>query len=104
MKKHIVLAAVCALFLIGGSAFGAEKSSTETGKEMFNDPKLSGSANGSSCNSCHKGGKGLENAGEKKKLTKLINNCLVGNMEGEKMDGRKAPMRSLKKYVQTLNN
>jgi len=104
MKKHIGLAVICGMFLLSGSAFAVQKSSTETGKDMFNDPKLSGSANDSSCNSCHSGGKGLENAAENKKFTKLINTCLVGHMEGEKMDGRKAPMRSLKLYVKSLHN
>jgi cytochrome c peroxidase len=104
MKKQIWLAAVPAILLAAGIAGAAGKSSVETGKEMFNDPKLSGSANDSSCNSCHAEGKGLENAAGKKKFSKLINNCLVGKMEGEKLDGRTVSMRSLKKYIQSLGN
>ena len=73
MKKQIWLAAILTIFLAAGIASAAGKSSAEKGKEMFNDPKLGGSANDSSCNSCHAGGKGLENAAEKKKFTKLIN-------------------------------
>ena len=104
MRKQIWLAALAVLIIAAGIACAAGKSSEETGKEMFNDPKLGGSANESSCNSCHAGGKGLENAAGKKKFSKLVNNCLVGKMEGEKLDGRTVSMRSLKKYIQSLAN
>jgi len=104
MRKQKIFASVAAaLFLVAGaSVVNAGKISVELGKEMFNDPKLAGSANDSSCNSCHAGGKGLENV-VSKKLSKSINNCLVGKMEGTKLDGRQAPMRSLKKYVLSLH-
>ena len=104
MKKQIWLAAFLTIFLAAGIASAAAKSSAEKGKELFNDPKLGGSVNDSSCNSCHAGGQGLENAGAKKKFTKLVNNCLVGRMEGEKIDGRTASMRSLKMYIKSLTN
>ena len=104
MKKRIWPAAVLAICLATGVAYGAGKSSVESGREIFNDPKLGGSTNESSCNSCHAGGKGLENAAANKKFTKLINNCLVTRMEGEKMDGRKTPMRSLKMYIKSLHD
>ena len=102
MKKQIFLAAVCAILLTSGPVLAAGKSSAEKGRELFSDPKLSGSTSGSSCNSCHSCGKGLENAAANKKFTKLVNSCLVGKMEGEKMDGRKVSMRSLKMYIKTL--
>ena len=104
MRKQKLFAAIVAvLFLMAGtSAFGARKTSVELGQEMFNDPKLGNSTNESSCNSCHAGGKGLENVGEAKKLSKLVNNCMVGKMAGNKMDGRKADMRSLKMYMKSL--
>ena len=106
MSKQMILAAtVATLFLMTGtSVLGAGKISVESGMKMFNDPKLGNSTNDSSCNSCHAGGKGLENAKEMKKLSKLVNNCLVGQMAGEKMDGRMAAMRSLKKYIKTLSD
>ena len=104
MRKQIWLAALAVLIIAAGIACAAGKSSEETGRKMFNDPKLGGSANESSCNSCHAGGKGLENAAANKKFTKLINNCLVTRMEGEKLDGRKVSMRSLKMYIQSLGN
>lgn len=102
MKKRIWLAAFVMLHLAAGSILAAGKSSRETGQEMFNDAELSGSANESSCSSCHAGGKGLENVASVKKLTRAINMCIVERMEGEKMDGRKVAMRSLKMYVKSL--
>ena len=104
MRKQIWLAAVLVLFFAAGIACAAGKSSEEVGQEMFNDPKLNGSANESSCNSCHAGGKGLENAAANKKFSKMINNCLVTRMEGEKLDGRTVSMKSLKMYIQSLHN
>jgi cytochrome c peroxidase len=103
-KQKIVAVVLAALFLMTGAmAIAAKKTSVELGQEMFNDPKLGESVNDSSCNSCHAGGKGLENVGEKKKLSKLINNCLIGQMAGNKIDGRKAPMRSLKMYIKSIS-
>ena len=104
MKKKRIFATMAAAFFLmtGASVVQAGKISVELGKEMFNDPKLSGSTNESSCNSCHAGGEGLENV-VSKSMTKKVNNCLVGKMAGEKLDGRQAPMRSLKKYILSLH-
>jgi cytochrome c peroxidase len=103
-KQKLFAAIVTVLFLMAGtSAFGEKKTSGELGQQMFNDPKLGESTNESSCNSCHAGGKGLENVKEAKKLSKLVNNCLVGQMAGNKIDGRKAAMRSLKMYMKSLS-
>ena len=105
MKKRMTAVSVAALFLIVGAGLaGAGKTSVELGQEMFNDPTLSNSTNESSCSSCHANGKGLENVGEKKKLSKLVNSCLTEQMGGEKIDGRKAAMRSLKMYIKTLSD
>ena len=104
-KQKIFAAAVATLYILtGASTYGAAKTSVELGQEMFNDSKLGESTNESSCNSCHAGGKGLENVGEKKKISKLVNKCLVGQMAGEKIDGRTAAMRSLKMYIKSLSN
>jgi cytochrome c peroxidase len=104
MRKQIWLAAVLAIFTATGSVHAAGKSSADLGQNLFNDPKLGGSNNESSCNSCHAGGKGLENAAANKKLSKLVNNCLTGKMAGEKIDGRSVSMRSLKMYIKSLHN
>jgi cytochrome c peroxidase len=104
MKKQKNVATILAVMFVlaGTSAFGAKKITIEKGEQMFNDPKLSESTNESSCSSCHAGGKGLDGV-ESKGLTKLINKCLIEKMAGNKLDGRMAPMRSLKKYVQSFN-
>lgn len=104
MKKQIWLTALASLLLGTGIAGAAGKSSAEMGRELFHDPALGGSTNESSCNSCHAGGKGLENAVDNKKLTKLINKCLVEQMAAEKIDGRKVSMRALKMYITSLHN
>ena len=100
MKKQKIFVAVFTTFLLltGANIVMAGKISVELGEEMFND-----STNESSCNSCHVSGKGLENV-ESKMMTKKVNNCLISKMAGEKLDGRKAPMRSLKKYILSLQN
>ena len=103
MRKRIVAMAAVAALLTTSSVLAAGKSSADIGKELFSDPKLGNSKNESSCTSCHADGKGLEKAGENKKLTKLINSCLVTQMEGEKIDGRTASMRSLKMYIKSFN-
>jgi cytochrome c553 len=103
MQKRIVAVAAVAALLFTSSVLAAGKISADKGKELFNDPKLGNSKNESSCTSCHADGKGLEKAGENKKLTKLINNCLVTQMEGEKIDGRTASMRSLKVYIKSFD-
>jgi len=104
MRKQIWLTAVLALCLAIGTAHAARKTSVELGQQLFNDPNFGGSTNESSCNTCHADGKGLENAMGKKKLSKLINTCLVEKMAGEKIDGRKAPIRSIKMYIKSLHN
>jgi hypothetical protein len=44
----------------------------------------------------------MKDAGSNPKLSKAINNCITGPMEGSKIDGRKAEMRSLKLYIKSL--
>ena len=95
--------AAIVVLLTAATVSAAGKSSQDKGKELFNDPKFGNSKNESSCKSCHAEGKGLEKAGGNKKLSKLINKCLVKQMEGEKMDGRTASMRSLKLYIKSLS-
>jgi cytochrome c peroxidase len=104
MGKHKWLMIILVLFIAAGTAYGAGKSSAELGQELFNDPQFGSSTNDSACSSCHAEGKGLENAMGKKKLSKLINSCLVDKMGGEKLDGRTVSMRSLKMYMKTLHN
>jgi len=106
MKKKttaLVAAVIMVAGFSGGGAYAA-KSSPEMGKMLFNDRALGGSGNEKSCNSCHADGKGLEKAAANKKLSQLINKCVTGGMEGQKLDGRSVEMRSLKEFIATLGN
>ena len=100
-KSKLIMTTTMAVLLTAGITW-AGKSSVEYGKELFSDAKLAGSTNESSCNSCHTGGKDLGDAGSNPKLSKAINKCITGHMAGSKIDGRKAEMRSLKMYIQSL--
>ncbi len=67
-----------------------EKASIEKGKALFNDPKLGGSTNKESCNSCHPAGEGLEKACGKKSfmegkvhsLDQMVNTCTKMTLKG----------------------
>ncbi len=87
--------------LFGGQAI-AGKSSLEFGEKLFGDPSLGESVNAKNCNSCHADGKGLNEAANNKRLVKLMNRCITGQLEGKKIDGRSAEMRSLKMYIKSL--
>jgi cytochrome c553 len=102
MKKGSMVV-VLGLSVFMWTAFAlAGKSSVDYGKQLFNGASLGGSKNSSSCNTCHADGKGLEKSGSNPKLVKVINQCITGPLEGEKIDGRTAEMRSLKMYIQSL--
>jgi cytochrome c peroxidase len=101
-KAKLVVAILAGTILLTGGQAMAGKTSVELGKKLFNDPTLGGSTNDKSCNSCHADGKGLEKAGDNKKLVKVINQCITGPLKGKKIDGRTADMRSLKLYIKSL--
>jgi cytochrome c peroxidase len=101
-KGKLVVAILAGTILLAGGQAMAGKTSVELGKKLFNDPTLGGSTNDKSCNSCHADGKGLEKAGDNKKLVKVINQCITGPLKGKKIDGRTADMRSLKLYIKSL--
>jgi cytochrome c peroxidase len=102
IKKNLIVALIFSFLLAATIGVAADKSSVELGKQLFNDPTLGGSTNDKSCNSCHADGKGLEKAGTNPKLSQVINNCITGQLGGEKIDGRTAAMRSLKMYIESL--
>jgi len=98
----IVVSVTALISLLCVPAFGG-KSSLDFGKKLFGDPTLGGSTNDKHCGSCHPDGKGLEKAAGNKKLTKMINRCITGPLEGQKIDGRSVEMRSLKLYIESLS-
>ena len=102
-RMHWVVTIIAAGTLLFGGQAMATKSSVELGKELFGDSSLGGSVNDQNCNNCHADGKGLANAATNKKLVKLMNRCITGQLEGKKIDGRSAEMRSLKMYIKSLS-
>ena len=102
MRKIAIVATTALTITLFATLGMAGKSSVELGKQLFNDPTLSGSSNDKTCNSCHADGKGLEKSGDIKKLAKIINKCIKGPLKGKKLDGRSIEMRSLKMYIQSL--
>jgi cytochrome c553 len=102
MKRTTLFIGTAMIAIFMASPLFAAKSSVKQGESLFNDPSLSGSQNDKSCASCHPGGDGLEKAGSRKDLTKIINQCIIGALQGEKIDFRSVDGRSLKMYVQSL--
>jgi len=100
-QMRLVLSAMLLVVCFAGAATAVE-SSVAQGEKLFNDQKLGGATSGTSCGSCHAGGKGMEKAGKLAGRAKMINGCIVGKMKGQKINGRTAEMRSLKKYIESL--
>lgn len=100
-QKGLVLGTILLAGFFAGAATAGE-SSVELGQKLFNDPKLGGTTSGKSCGSCHAGGKGMEKAGKRADLAEMINQCIVGPLKGQKIDGRTKEMRSLKMYIESL--
>ena len=90
------------LFAIGACTSAEKEPSASEGEKLFNDPQLAGSANASSCASCHPGGKGLEKVFENPKLVSVINTCITGPLEGQALEENSAEMQSLKVYVESF--
>ena len=72
------------------------------GKILFSDPKFAGGTAGVSCNGCHPGGKGLEKAGDRTDLAKIINACIVQTNKGKALDQKSADMADLSAYIKSL--
>ena len=103
MKKTILfLVTSFAIGLMSVPAF-AEESSVELGKKLFNNSGLGASKNAINCNTCHPNGEGLENVGKNPKLTAIINKCIIGPLQGEKLNEQTVAMQSLKMYIQSLS-
>jgi hypothetical protein len=75
------------------------QSSIERGKILFNDPKLGGSTNDKSCNSCHPGGKGLEKADV---TPDTVNLCIKKPLAGKPLDNDSQEMKDIIAYIQSL--
>lgn len=107
----IVLLSVIISVLVCALAFA--EGDVEKGKTLFNDPKISGATSGKSCNTCHPGGSGLEQAGMKKEfrlgggkqknLEEAINLCIVKALNGNALDTQSQEMQDLTAYIKSLS-
>ncbi len=103
MKKVIFLTATIILSaLTAGYTQAAETPSVVLGEKLFNDSALGGSKNAKSCNSCHLGGKGLENAGSNPDVSMIINQCITGPLGGKAIKDDSIEMQSIKLYIKSL--
>ena len=96
------------------ASIGFAAGNVEKGKAMFNDPKLG--TNGSTCNSCHPDGKGLEKAGDQgkkewrtpggaqKSLEDAVNICITMALKGKALDKKSQGMQDLVAYIKSLGS
>ena len=97
----IVMLAVLVIAMGVGLAFAMQnEASVEKGKALFNDPKLG--TTGKSCNDCHTGGKGLDNAGAKSDLERIINSCITHSIKGKTLDPKSVEMQSMVLYIKSF--
>ena len=88
----------------------SEGASIEKGKALFNDVLLG--TTGSSCNTCHMNGRGLEAAATKKQwlrsvkayttLEGLVNGCITSAFHGKALDVKSVEMQSIVLYLKSL--
>jgi len=95
---------------ISTSAFS--EGDVHSGKNLFNDPKLGGSTNELSCNSCHPDGKGLSDAvkknelrtkaGDGELLEKIVNQCITNALKGHALETKSGEMQDIVAYIKSL--
>jgi cytochrome c len=90
------------IVLAGSFSIALATGDAEKGKILFSDTKLGGATAGMSCNSCHPGGKGLEKAGDRKDLPKVVNACIGNALKGKPLDLKSSEMADLVAYVKSL--
>ncbi len=95
----IAMFSVISLSLIFSLAIAA--GNVVKGKALFNDPKLGGGTTGTSCNSCHPDGKGMEKAADRKDLEKQVNLCIKSALKGKGIDPKSAEMADLIAYLKS---
>jgi len=112
MKIIEMLLTIAAVMVLSTLAFA--DGDVKRGKALFNDPQLSGSSFGVSCNACHPNGKGLEHSGEAGKTTwsscsgerhsleDAINTCFLMANKGQPIDLQSQEMKDLIAYIKSL--
>jgi len=111
MKHLSVIITVFISVLLGaGSIMSSEEASVKKGKALFNDPELG--FTGSSCNTCHTDGRGLEKAAKKttwiiggkvhSTLEEAINYSIVTGPRGNALNVESVEMQSLVLYIKSF--
>ena len=101
--KAVKIVMFLALILSAGVALAfamQHEASLEKGKVLFNDPKLG--TTGKSCNDCHKDGQGLDKAGTKNDLERIINACITNSIKGKALDPKSVEMQSMVLYIKSF--
>ena len=109
MVKTVLLAATILAFAVTAALAAG---SVSKGKALFNDPKFAGATSGDSCDSCHPGGAGLGQAGDKKEfhiadkvqksLEEAVNACIVHAVNGKAIDPESEAMQDIVAYIKSL--
>ncbi len=102
MKSPIIF--LCTLIMTAYLAAAVDLPSIERGKELFNSTSLG--TNGKSCASCHRGGRYLTHVADKDEtaLAGIVNQCILGSLDGKEFAGDSSDLKSLVMYVQTLGS
>ena len=112
IKIILMVLSGTAIMLLSTLAFA--DGDVKRGKALFNDPNLSGSSFGVSCNTCHPRGKGLEESGadkkkkwnscsgEQKRLEDAINTCILTANKGRRLETESQEMKDLIAYIKSL--
>lgn len=102
MKKTCILCITAVALWAMASPASGEEASVKLGRQLFNSEGLGASTNGTSCNTCHDNGEGLEKAGAKADLAAMINRCITGPLKGQALNEKTVAMESLKLYIRSL--
>ena len=102
MKTKLVFLLPGLAALLWAAQASALEPSLAYGQKLFNDPSLGGSTNSTNCNTCHPGGRGLEQSGNKADLFQINNRCLQGPLGAETLTENSAEMQSLILYLKSL--
>jgi cytochrome c peroxidase len=111
MVKTVLTSATILAFTVSAALAAG---SASLGKTLFNDPKFAGAMSGKSCNTCHPGGRGLEQAGSKKEfhiagkaqksLEEAVNACIVYAIDGKALDPKSDAMQNIVAYIKSLKS
>ncbi len=109
--KFIPFVMLAAIFVFS-MVLAVKDDAVERGKTLFNDPEFAGGLSGKSCATCHPDGEGMDKAaarkewkdseGNVKTLEDMINQCIIGALEGEALDKNSEEMKDIVAYIKSF--